>query len=369
MGRLPGSSSSPAGGDMTLNIGFVVASDVLGGHEFQAAQLAGLLGRFHSVTVLLNSEHFRPVFEDRGLSTRVCSGLFFSPGHIGRQLLNGLTRRRVIASVLDGFDHVVISAGAVEAGLTVGVAMLGRRRADLYLPFLYERSVLWGWPGELYTVLLKGALYAFSRIITINRIQARLMGRCHRDRVVVVENHVVACAELPDRGIPPRLVYIGRFDTQKRIVALIKALDHPGNPFCELLLIGDGPLRSQVQAAADKASVLKVRCLGWKDRVQQLQVLQRSDILVLNSSIEGEPMVLREAIAAGMVAVAHDIPGVRGVTHRQLRFASHAQLRAILTQIHDDPQWGRDRILANRAAAHRERQIGKLFECPGMERL
>lgn len=352
---------------MTCKIAFVVASEVLGGHEFQAAQLAGLLNRFHPVTVLLNADHFRPLFEAQGLSTQVCPGLFFSPGNVGRQLLNGLIRRRAIKSALSGFDNVIISAGAVEAGLTSGLAMLGLRRADLYLPFFYDRSVLWGRLGELYNGLLRGLLYVFARIITINRIQALLMGRCHRGRVRVVENHVIVGAELPDRGMQSRLVHVGRFDVQKRIVELIEELDHPGNPFRELLLIGDGPLRSRVLAAAGNTSLLKVHWLGWKDRANQLDVLQRSDILVLNSAIEGEPMVLREATAVGMVAVAHDIPGVRGVTHRQLRFTDPAQLRAILTRLHEDPQWGRERIPVNRNESRRVRQVGRLFPQPAAE--
>jgi glycosyltransferase involved in cell wall biosynthesis len=123
-----------------------------------------------------------------------------------------------------------------------------------------------------------------------------------------------------------RLVYVGRFDHLKRVDELMKWLDTEVNPVSELLLIGDGPLRTKLEQQAQTLTYLKCIFLGWKSPEEQDRLIRSSDILVLNSLLEGEPLVIREARARGMKILVRSIVGTRGVTARKERFDTQSEL-------------------------------------------
>ena len=58
--------------------------------------------------------------------------------------------------------------------------------------------------------------------------------------------------------------------------------------------------------------------------LEQDRLIRSNDILVLNSLLEGEPLVIREACFRSMKIVARDITGVRGVATYSERYISQA---------------------------------------------
>jgi hypothetical protein len=70
--------------------------------------------------------------------------------------------------------------------------------------------------------------------------------------------------------------------------------------------------------------------LGWKSTAEQDALIDGNDVLLLNSLIEGEPLVIREAHKRGILVVARNITGVRGLTLKLGRFESRESLRAAL---------------------------------------
>lgn len=75
-----------------------------------------------------------------------------------------------------------------------------------------------------------------------------------------------------------------------------------------LLIAGEGPLDGELRTLASNAGG-NVRFLGLRDDVADLMCA--SDGFVLSSVVEGLPMVLIEAAASGLPAVATDVGGVR----------------------------------------------------------
>lgn len=313
-------------------VAFVVASDVLGGHEMQTAELVKLVAGRCAVKVFLNDRRHAGLFAQANVPVEVSESGFFRRGKLPLQIMRGLASRRRYTRLFSGFDRVIVCAGAVEAGMQVGFGLLLSGKADLYLPFVYDRRVQIGWLGGLYTCLLHVLTNLFENIITINRIQARLMSRAYLGRLHIVPNYVAPPPPLGHTAEPARLITIGRLDTQKQMPELIDALDYPQNPFSTLLVIGDGPLREDVEGAASRARHIRVLVLGWLDAKQQSEVLGSDDILVVNSLIEGEPTVIREANARGLLVLARNIPGVRGVTRKANRFSGVEELRAKLIE-------------------------------------
>lgn len=305
----------------------LVCSRVIGGHEFQAAALARDLAAQVSLTVVVNSSQQLALFADSGASVRLAEDGLLRPGPLPVQGLDGLRRRAALRALVAGADEVIVSAGAVEAGVAAGVALRGQVPLSLYLPFFYDRRPVWGrWRGGLYNSALAACCRLFARIITINRIQARVIHGLTGVPTLVVPNAIRPVAA-PTACGPGRLVFIGRLDQQKRVEELLRWLDFQDNPFREVLVIGDGPLRDTVLTTARGLQHVRAELLGWLDAPRQDALLTRDDILLLNSLLEGEPLVIREAQRRGMRVLARNITGVRGLTRRAERFDDARQLR------------------------------------------
>ena len=83
----------------------------------------------------------------------------------------------------------------------------------------------------------------------------------------------------------------------------------------QLVLVGDGPLKPELQREADTLEIVgQVRFLGVREDVPD--VLASSDVFALSSDAEGNPLALMEAMAAGLPVVATAVGGVPElVTH------------------------------------------------------
>ena len=306
-------------------VALLACTNVVGGHEYQLAALGQSLAKHVDVTVFVNRAEQAELFRDAGLEVRVMKGLLLGPGPLPWQYVAGWHRRTEIRAMVAGFDHVIVSAGAVEAGVAVGVALRGLQPASLYLPSFYNRVPVWGWKGHIYNCVLGTTCKLFDRIITINRIQARVIRAFSGCQTLVVAN-LIRQVQLPVERGPSRMIFIGRMDRQKRVDELMRWLDIESNPIRDLLLIGDGPLRPELERLAQKLTHLNCTFLGWTKPEDQDRLIRASDVLVLNSLIEGEPLVVREARVRGMSIVARTIVGTRGVTSRAERFSTQQGL-------------------------------------------
>jgi glycosyltransferase involved in cell wall biosynthesis len=127
-------------------------------------------------------------------------------------------------------------------------------------------------------------------------------------------------------GPPPsaqRLVSIGRLDGQKGQLLLLDAMARLRNAGLkvELTLVGDGPLRAQLErAAADLGVREQVHFSGWLDAAGVRDAIAAARALVMPSLAEGLPIVVMEALALGRPVIATDVgalaelvePGVTG---------------------------------------------------------
>jgi glycosyltransferase involved in cell wall biosynthesis len=145
---------------------------------------------------------------------------------------------------------------------------------------------------------------------------------------------------------PPRLLYVGRIEAQKRLDVLIRAFatvasTHPG---VRLQIAGTG---TQLGVVRDLA-----RSLGLDDRVDFLGavdvesvpgLLDRATLLVMSSDFEGLPVVLLEAARQGRPAVATAVGGVpevviHGDTGLLVEPDAPDALAGALTTLLDDPR-------------------------------
>ena len=112
-------------------------------------------------------------------------------------------------------------------------------------------------------------------------------------------------------GIPAGAPVVGtvtRFMAQKAPLDLIAAgrLVAAARADAHLLVVGDGPLRAEVEAAA--AGQPRIRLLGYRDDVPDL--LAAVDVVAFSSRWEGLGRALTEAVVAGRPVVATAVNGV-----------------------------------------------------------
>ena len=313
-------------------IAVLICSNVIGGHEYQSCALTRDLKEFSDVTVYVNDADHRKLFLPLGVEVISCPNKLLQAGKLPSHIFNGFRRRRELRKMIYGYDKILICAGAVEAGVTVSIALHGTAPLILYLPSFYDRVLVWGKIGNIYNAILAGLCHFYGQIITINKIQAKVINGFTGIKTVVIPNSVrpVPVASALRDG---KLLFIGRLDRQKRVDELLRWIDFSDNPFKEIMIIGDGPERMNLEKIAKTLQHVKVSFAEWLSAENQDKVIDRNDILILNSLVEGEPLVIRESNLRGIRVVVRDIIGVRGVTKRYLRFNSMPGLRQILMSL------------------------------------
>jgi glycosyltransferase involved in cell wall biosynthesis len=94
-------------------------------------------------------------------------------------------------------------------------------------------------------------------------------------------------------------IWVGSLDERRDPLAVVRAAEQTSTT---LLIVGDGPLRPDVERAAGA----HVHMLGQRKDVPHL--LRASDFFVLMSQREGLSFALLEAMASGLPAIVADIP-------------------------------------------------------------
>jgi alpha-1,6-mannosyltransferase len=137
-----------------------------------------------------------------------------------------------------------------------------------------------------------------------------------RRSVSVRESLLAACGAPPDSRL---LLAVGRLHPEKRQRTIIEgfALARARRPDLALAIIGDGPLRTRVEAWARQAG--RVHLAGpIADRAQLARCFASADILVHGSGAETYGLVVAEAIASGLAVVSPDTGGAADLARRGL---------------------------------------------------
>ena len=110
---------------------------------------------------------------------------------------------------------------------------------------------------------------------------------------------------------------VGRLSHQKNPCLLIKAFAQgpAADSRTQLLVVGEGPLYGRLQEQVNSLGLRgRVRFLGSRSDIPN--ILAASDVFVLSSDWEGNPLAIMEAMAAGKSVIATRVGGVPElVTH------------------------------------------------------
>ncbi len=237
------------------------------------------------------------------------------------------------------------------------------------------------------------SLARFDRVIVFSELQADVLVRLgvRRERLAVIPNGVdpdlwcpapsPAGLELQDlrRRFAGRRVflYLGRITTEKNVEALLRAWRLVRPEGCLLVIVGDGPLRSSLQAAGED----DVLWWGYEPSLERrVALLQLAEVFLLPSLVEGLSLALLEAMACGTACVATDagadgevLEGGAGIVISTQGVTT--QLRTLLPVLRDQPvlsaelgRRARQRVLERYTLARNidslERLYGELIPRP-----
>jgi len=167
---------------------------------------------------------------------------------------------------------------------------------------------------------IQDACQGSTKIITRSKdLQARLeeIGVASQ-KITTIYNGVDTELYKPteDRGPdqPFRFLYVGNLYAIKNPIGLIEAFERVskglGKP-ATLTLIGDGPLRNEVQTEIKQRRLgASVQCLGSLPPKSVAEEMRKADCLVVPSLNEGVPNVILEAFASGLPVVATAVGGI-----------------------------------------------------------
>jgi N-acetyl-alpha-D-glucosaminyl L-malate synthase BshA len=141
------------------------------------------------------------------------------------------------------------------------------------------------------------------------------------NHIQVIYNFVNCDFYIRDEGVPERraeyaadnerlLVHLSNFRPVKRVTDVIEIFDRVRKKIpSRLLLIGDGPDRSQAEwLAVQKGIHEQVIFLGKQDRVAEK--LAMADVLLLPSQLESFGLAALEAMACQVVPIATNVGGI-----------------------------------------------------------
>ena len=232
------------------------------------------------------------------------------PGFSLRMLLM-LARqlRRDAADVLHTHNPGVHPYGAIAAWIARVPAVVNTRHGPATSS------------GRAYQERYFRAVMPFTdRVVFVSKDSRRYLlekGRLSARKSAVIINGIELGAFLEKPAAPlsasPRVRFgaVGRMVPAKAHSILIDAFAQLSRklPDAELRIVGGGPLEDQLKEQARKAGLdNRIRVEGLNHRIAG--VLRELDIFVMSSTSEGLPLVILEAMAAGLPVVSTRIGGV-----------------------------------------------------------
>lgn len=108
----------------------------------------------------------------------------------------------------------------------------------------------------------------------------------------------------------PRIVFAGRFVSQKNPLAIVRVLSALNDLDWTCSMLGDGPMFEEVKAEIEKQGMSeRFHLTGWVTPADVLREFSQSDILFMPSLSEGLPVVGVDALVKGLAIVASNIGG------------------------------------------------------------
>ena len=183
-----------------------------------------------------------------------------------------------------------------------------------------------GWSGENpdnqitargFKVALRAYRHAACVIPVSEDLRSTLVSRGVTGRLVVIPNPVDTelfhPTDAPSGNHPPRVVSVSRLAQAKGYPVLVEAVRHlvESGVELELEIVGDGPMRDELERLAGTLPPGVVSFLGSRNQLEVAEILRQADLFATATRVENLPVAVIEALATGLPVVGTDVNGMR----------------------------------------------------------
>lgn len=229
--------------------------------------------------------------------------------------LTDLRALRALRALITRVQPDIVHTHSTKAGLLGRWAAASKGVPAIHTAHSWSFSDGIAWSRKVFAIPVEAvtarATRRFIVVSEADREISRRYGVARAEQLRIVHNGVTDVVERsePDADVPPVVVMVARMAPPKDHALLLRALAGIDAPFV-LRLVGDGPGRPAVEAAIQELGLAgRVELLGVRSDVPS--VLAGAQIGVLISRQEGFPLVVLEAMRAGLPVIASDVGGVR----------------------------------------------------------
>ncbi len=292
-----------------MNIDFFITTLGGGGAERVVCNLSSYMvkkGNTVTITVLRGDQKQYTVDSSVNIN-------YLQPSYYREEKHGLLSRINELRHVLDYFMKLESTSLLVSfLELPCAYSLLFRKRYKSKLiicernnPPFYPNSYQW-----VFKHFAKRAEACVCQTSVIASWYEHYMGK--NATLIVIPNAVnpSLLEEKPCKCDEKTIVTIGRLSQQKNQELLIRSFAEIKDTFPEykLLIFGEGPLRSYLEALVnDLGLVGRVLLPGFKTDI--IEVLNKTGVFVLTSDHEGMPNVLEEALVMGIPCISTDCGG------------------------------------------------------------
>lgn len=225
-----------------------------------------------------------------------------------------LTIRKVKPEIIHSQSLLIgVPAWAAKKFLKIPYVIWGQG-SDIYLPIRFTRMTS------------KPILQNADAVLALTEDMKQKMREIYERKIYVVPNGVdlerfkISLGDKKE-GDPKMIIFVGRLHPVKGVQYLIEAMAiiHRKMPNVKLVLVGDGVERSRLEELAKRLDLNG--CIQFAGQVPQEripQVMHQADIFSLLSLSEGFPVVLLEAMAAGLPIVATNVGGIPDIVEEEV---------------------------------------------------
>ncbi len=241
------------------------------------------------------------------------------------RLLNGLVKRRVslayawkLRRLVSRGGYDLVHSHMYASNVAATLATLGTP-----VPFVVTDHSEGTWRGPLARWVSRLVYRRAMHVIAVSKpIQRRLVESCHVpiQRTTVISGVITAAPECDPARLPPLptelrdrplVGVVARLLPEKGVGNFLDAVARvaPHCPEAGFLVVGDGPLRQELLAQSKRLGLAsRVHFVGY--RLDAREIISCLHLLVVPSSSEGSPLVIFEAMSAGVPVVATSVGGI-----------------------------------------------------------
>lgn len=196
------------------------------------------------------------------------------------------------------------------------LAFIVRRPVVLHLHDGNFPDYYWKRCGAFQRALVRMVFRRAARVVFLSdQWRARIESIEPAARLIKIVNPVLAAADAPvedDAREPTTLLFLGWLTAQKGVYDLLAACERLRIrfPALKILFGGNRGVEDLERKARELGIANHVRALGWVEGETKSKLLRAATVFCLPSYVEGLPMGVLEAMAAGTPVIATRVGGV-----------------------------------------------------------